>query len=51
MGNIKYNEPTSFEDMEAQDEAPVTPKTEAPVAQDPGVQDPGKAVETTEVTE
>ena len=43
MGNVKNNEPTSFEDMEGQD---ATPKTEAPVAQDPG-----KAVETTEATE
>ena len=46
MGNIKYNDATSFEEMAENAEATETPKTEAPVAQDPG-----KAVETTEVTE
>jgi hypothetical protein len=46
MGNPKYNEPTSFEEMEEQVEKTEAPKTEAPVAQDPG-----KTVEQTEATE
>lgn len=46
MGNIKYNQPGSFEEMEEQDATPATPKTEAPVAQDPG-----NVVEKTEATE
>jgi len=38
MGTNKYNEPTSFEEMEGQDATPETPKTEPPVTQDPGVE-------------
>jgi hypothetical protein len=40
MGTNKYNEPTSFEEMEGQDATPETPQT-----------DPGKDVEKTEATE
>lgn len=46
MGGNKYNEATSFEEMEGQDATPETPGT------DPGVaQDPAKPVEQTEATE
>ena len=45
MGTNKYNEPTSFEEMEGQDATPETPK------QDPGVAGTYPGVEKTEATE
>lgn len=34
MGNVKYTEPTSFEDMEEQDATPTTePNTPSPVVE------------------
>jgi hypothetical protein len=43
MGNIKYNEPTSFEEMEDQVVDATVPPTDAP--------EPVKPVETNETTE
>jgi hypothetical protein len=45
MGNIKYNQPSSFEEMEEQDATPETPKTEPANTQSAPV------VEKTEATE
>jgi hypothetical protein len=45
MGTNKYDDPTSFEDMDDSNPTYEKPGT------DPGVQDPGKPVEKNEATE